>query len=134
MAKNCMAAIAKMLGVELGEEFIIENKDRKETVVLAMDGFHVIQPNNVVGPDHGELLSKVLQGLYELKKKPWEPKYKEHYYRPNILYKGVSDVLWRGSALDYALKKLGMIYRTKSEAEKHLRDDYEKLTDKKWEG
>ena len=28
MAKNCMAAVAKLLGVELGEEFIIENKDR----------------------------------------------------------------------------------------------------------
>ena len=83
MAKNCMAAVAKLLGVELGEEFIIENKDRKETVVLAMDGFHVIQPNNVVGPDHGKLLSKVLQGLYEIKKKPWEPKYKESYYKKN---------------------------------------------------
>ena len=58
MAKNYMAAVAKMLGVELGEEFIIENKDRKETVVLAMDGFHVIQPNDVLGPDHGKLYQK----------------------------------------------------------------------------
>ena len=66
-----MAAVAKLLGVELGEEFIIENKDSKETVVLAADGFHVIQPNNVVGPDHGKLLSKVLQGLYEVKQKPY---------------------------------------------------------------
>ena len=134
MAKNCMAAIAKMLGVELSEEFIIENKDRKETVVLAMDGFHVIQPNDVLGPDHGKLLSKVLQGLYELKKKPWEPKYKELYYRPNIIYKRVSDVLWCGSALDYALKKLGMIYRTREEAEAHLAEDYERLTGRKLEG
>ena len=133
MFKNCMADVAKMLGVELGEEFIIENKDRKETVVLAMDGFHVIQPNNVVGPDHGKLLSKVLQGLYEVKKKPWEPKYKERYYRPNIIYKGVSDVLWRGSALDCALKILGMIYRTKEEAIEHFAEDYERLTGKKLE-
>ena len=100
MAKNCMAAIAKMLGVELGEEFIIENADRKEIVVLAMDGFHVIQPNNVVGPDHGKLLSKVLQGFYEIKKKPWEPKYKEPYYRPNIIYKVVSNPIWRGGTFD----------------------------------
>lgn len=133
MAKNRMAAVAKLLGVELGEEFIIENKDRKETVVLAADGFHVIQPNNVVGPDHGKLLSKVLQGLYEVKKIPWEPKYKERYYRPNIIYKRVSDVLWRGSALDYALKELGMIYRTREEAEAHLAEDYERLTGKKLE-
>lgn len=134
MAKNCMAAVAKTLGVELGEEFIIENKDRKETVVLAMDGFHVIQPNNVVGPDHGELLSKVLQGLYELKKKPWEPKYKEHYYRPNILYKMVSNPIWRGGTFDYSLKALGMIYRSREEAEAHFAEDYERLTGKKLEG
>lgn len=134
MAKNCMAAVAKLLGVELGEEFIIENADRKETVVLAADGFHVIQPNDVLGPDHDKLLSKVLQGLYEVKKKPWEPKYKERYYRPNIIYKRVSDVLWRGSALDYALKELGMIYRTREEAEAHLAEDYERLTGEKLEG
>ena len=62
MAKNCMAAVAKLLGVELGEEFIIENKDSKETVVLAADGFHVIQPNDVLGTDHSKLFSQVLQG------------------------------------------------------------------------
>ena len=55
MAKNLMPEIAKMLGVELGEEFIIENQDRKETVVIALDGFHVIQPNNVLGPDRRTL-------------------------------------------------------------------------------
>lgn len=131
---NLMPEVAKLLGVEIGEEFIIENTDRKETVVLAMDGFHVIQPNNVVGPDHGKLLSKVLQGLYEVKKKPWEPKYKERYYRPNIIYKRVSDVLWRGSALDYALKELGMIYKTPEEAQEHFAVDYERLTGKKLEG
>lgn len=130
MTKNLMPKVAELLGVEIGEEFIIENKDRKETVVLAADGFHVIQPNDFLGPDHGMLLSKVLQGLYEVKKKPWEPKYKETYYRPNIIYKRVSDVLWRGSALDYALKELGMIYRTREEAEAHLAEDYERLTGK----
>ena len=130
MAKNCMAAIAKMLGVELGEEFIIENKDRKETVVLAMDGFHVIQPNNVLSPDHGRLLSKVLQGLYEVKKKPWVPKYKEYYYCPSITQRRVIEFLWLGDTRDYAMKAIGMVYRTKEEAEAHFAEDYEKLTGK----
>ena len=134
MAKNCMAAVAKMLGVEIGEEFIIENADRKENVVLAADGLHVIQPNNVVGPDHGKLLSKVLQGLYELKKRPWEPKYKEPYYRPNTIYKEVSDTIWRGGTFDYSLKALGMVYRSRQEAEAHFAEDYERLTGKKLEG
>ena len=130
MAKNCMAAIAKMLGVELGEEFIIENKDRKETVVLAADGFHIIQPNNVVGPDHGKLLSKVLQGLYEVKKIPWEPKKDEHYYIPSVSNQCVQKYFWHEYTLDFAMKALGMIYRTKEEAEAHFAEDYEKLTGK----
>ena len=130
MAKNCMAAVAKLLGVELGEEFIIENADRKETVVLAMDGFHVIQPNNVMGPDHGKLLSKVLQGLYEVKKKPWVPKYKEYYYSPSITQRRVMELLWLDDTRDYALKALGMVYKTKKEALEHFAEDYERLTGK----
>ena len=130
MAKNCMAAVAKMLGVELGEEFIIENKDSKETVVFAADGFHVIQPNNVVGPDHGKLLSKVLQGLYEVKKKPWVPKKDERYYIPSVSNQCVQKYFWHEYTLDFAMKALGMIYRTKEEAEAHFAEDYEKLTGK----
>ena len=130
MAKNCMAAVAELLGMELGEEFVIQNADRKETVVLAMDGFHVIQPNNVVGPDHGKLLSKVLQGLYEVKKIPWEPKKDERYYIPSVSNQCVQKYFWHEYTLDFAMKALGMIYRTKEEAEAHFAEDYEKLTGK----
>ena len=130
MAKNCMAAVAKLLGVELGEEFIIQNADRKETVVLAADGFHVIQPNDVVGPDHGKLLSKVLQGLYDVVKKPWEPKKGDRYFFPAILYGKVTCGLWDDKTMDYALKALGMLYRTSEEAEAHFAEDYQKLTGK----
>ena len=133
MAKNCMAAVAKLLGVELGEEFIIENKDRKETVVLAADGFNVIQPNNVVGPDHGKLLSKVLQGLYTVKKIPWEPQEGERYCYPSVSAKNVDCTNWICCSFDYAMKALGMIYKTPEEAQAHFAENYEKLTGKKLE-
>lgn len=137
MAKNFMPEIAKMLGVEIGEEFTIENADRKETVVLAMDGLHVIQPNNVLGPDHGKLLSKVLQGFYEVKKKPWVPKKDDAFYHPYAicsLHPYVVDMrvgcsYWADYNTFYlALKALGMVYRTQQDAEEHLVEDYEKLT------
>ena len=130
MAKNCMAAVAKLLGVELGEEFIIENKDSKETVVLAADGFHVIQPNNVVGPDHGKLLSKVLQGLYEVKKKPWEPKNCDDYYVLNVETGRIECYSWGATTFDLAVKSLGIIHRTQEEAKAHLHADYKRLTGK----
>ena len=134
MAKNLMQEVAKMLGVYIGERFIIENADRKETVVLAMDGFHVIQPNDVLGPDHGKLLSKVLQGLYEVKKKPWVPKFKERYFWPSAFDQGIKDAYWRGDTFDCAMKSLEMVYRTEKEAKEHLAEDYMKLTGKKLEG
>ena len=133
MAKNLISEIAKLLGVELGEEFIIENADRKETVVLGMDGLHVIQPNNVVGPDHGKLLSKVLQGLYEVKKIPWEPREGERYCYPSVSAKNVDCTDWICCSFDYAMKALGMIYKTPEEAQAHFAENYEKLTGKKLE-
>ena len=128
MAKNLMPEVAALLGVEIGEEFIIQNADRKETVVLAADGLHVIQPNNVLSPDHGKLLSKVLQGLYEVKKIPWEPQEGDVYYYPSVSAEMVDCSNWLNTSMDYALKALGMIYRTREEAEAHLAEDYERLT------
>ena len=133
MAKNLMPEVAKLLGVEIGEEFFIQNADRKETVVLAADGLHVIQPNNVLSPDHGKLLSKVLQGLYTVKKIPWEPQEGDRYYVLNTNALFIESFMWGNSTFDYAAKNMGIIYRTKAEAEAHLEEDYERLTGKKLE-
>lgn len=131
MANNHMDLVAKVLGVEMGEEFIIENADRRETVVIAADGLHVVQPNNVLGPEHGKLLSKVLQGLYEVKRKPWEPEYGDIYYVPNVVDLDVRYYPWHDQTFDFAMKALGMVYRTRKEAEAHFADDYERLTGKR---
>lgn len=133
MAINHMEVIAKLLGVQISEEFIIENADRRETVVIFADGLHVIQPNNVLGPEHGKLLSKVLQGLYEGKKKPWEPKEGEYVYFPNIEDCKISRVPYIASTTLFSLKLLGMLYKTKVEAVANFPHDYEKLTGMKLE-
>ena len=130
MAKNLMPEVAALLGVEIGEEFIIQNADRKEIVVLAADGLHVIQPNNVLSPDHGKLLSKVLQGLHEVKKIPWEPREGERYCYPSVSAKNVDCTNWICCSFDYAMKALGMIYKTPKEAQAHFAENYEKLTGK----
>ena len=134
MGKNLMTEVAALLGVEIREEFIIQNADREETVVLAMDGLHVIQPNDVLGPEHGKLLSKVLQGLYEVVKLPWKPKEGDKYYSISLPTKSICVEIWHNETSDYALKALGMIYRTEEEAKAHMAEDYMKLTGKKLEG
>lgn len=130
MNKNLMPEVAKLLGVELGEEFIIENADRKENVALTLVGLRVIRPNNVVSPDHGKLLSKVLQGLYEVKKLPWEPKSCDSYYVLNAETGRIECYSWGATTFDLALKALDMVYRTREEAEAHMAEDYERLTGK----
>ena len=130
MAENFMPEVAALLGVELGEEFIIENADRKETVVLDADGLHVIQPNDVLGPDHGKLLSKVLQGLYEVKKKPWVPNNCDDYYVLNVDTRRIECYSWGATTFDLAVKSLGIIHRTEEEAKAHLHADYKRLTGK----
>lgn len=130
MSKNLMPEVAELLGVELGKEFVIENADRKENVALTLVGLRVIRPNNVVSPDHGKLLSKVLQGLYEVKKLPWEPKRCDSYYVLNAEIGRIECYSWGATTFDLALKALDMVYRTREEAEAHMAEDYERLTGK----
>lgn len=128
MAENLMPKVAELLGVEVGEEFIIEDADLTITVVLTMNGFNIIRPNNVE-ESNNNLLLKVLQGLYKVKKKTWEPKEEETFFYPDVFYRNVGSRPWSSnSTVALALKALGMIYRTREEAEEHFVKDYEKLT------
>ena len=133
MNKNYMSEIAKILGVNIGEEFIIQNADRKETVILAMDGLRIPFPHGMAEMDDGRLLLEVLQGRYEVIKLPWNPEYGDDFYYPSVNAKGVVYNVWYEGTFGYALKALGMLYRTKEEAEKHFAEDFKKLTGKELE-
>ena len=130
---NLMPEVAKLLGVEIGEKFIIENAEHNLQVVLVADGLHVTK-DDFLGSSNSKLLQNVLCGLFEVKKLPWEPKYKEYYYCPSVTERRVFELLWLDDTRDYALKALGMVYKTKKEALEHFTEDYERLTSKKWEG
>ena len=127
---NLMSEVAKMLGVEIGEEFIIENSDHKKTVVLAMDGLRIPFPHGMAEMDDGRLLLKVLEGHYEVKKKPWVPKNCDDYYILNVETGQIECYSWGATTFDLELKSLGIIHRTKEEAEAHLAEDYKRLTGK----
>lgn len=130
-----MPEIAKMLGVELEEQFIVHLSNGKENVVLKHNGFYSVNQYGDIIRDNSILLSKLLQGYYNYKieKLPWEPKEGEEYFAPSAYYKSVETKTWKGSTFGYAMKALGMVYRTREEAEAHLAEDYEKLTGKKLE-
>lgn len=136
MAKNLIPEIAKMLGVELGEEFKIKGREYI---------FHFVD-NGLVAcrTDDSELPREnclahflwLINGEEEIVKLPWKPKEGDAFYSFRCLgsdFKGLgyipekSDYTWRvegctwnNSAVAFALFKAGWVYRTRVEAEAAL--------------
>ena len=70
------------------------------------------------------------------KKIPWEPKRGESYYAINIADTTTPYIAWHawnGYVRDYVSLQLGIIYKTKEEAEEHFVEDYQRLTGRKLE-
>ena len=117
MAKNYMADMAKMLGVELEEEFKISND--AHIYRITKYGVEYMLANKMWNRDTFTLL-KLLNGEIEIIKLPWQPKTNEAYYRPSRKFFGVTSEVWTDNPYDYAFKEAGMIFRTAEECEAAL--------------
>ena len=80
MSKNYMPEVAKMLGVEIGEEFDILYKDGTATEL----GPFKFTNETILDCDGDELqcwrLCCLLTGDYTIQKRPWRPKYDDEYW------------------------------------------------------
>nr|DAW23054.1 MAG TPA: hypothetical protein [Caudoviricetes sp.] len=117
MAKNYMADVAKMLGVELEEEFNLNNGETKYK--FTENGFYFHAPDGWWQCSN-VLLPRILRGNVKIVKLPWQPKDEEHYYFPAAGFQYSCPVTWRNSPIDFALKEAGMVFRTKEECEAAL--------------
>lgn len=113
MAKNYMADVARMLGVELGQEFKI--KDDHYIYKLIEDG--LVQESDGNQWLTTAILLKLLRGNVEIVKVPWQPKDGEHYYFPAADFQYSCPAAWHNSPIDFALKEAGMIFKTKAECD-----------------
>lgn len=131
MAKNHMPDVAKMLGVELEEEFKVENY----ASYIFRIGENSLEMHHECNEDWEEtpIIGRILNGELAIFKLPWKPKIGQIWYFPNITFKKVFWDLWGEDTRSYALCLLGMCYRTREEAEAHLAEDYKKLTGKELE-
>lgn len=132
MAKNLIPEIARMLGVELGEEFKI-----KELVGLTYKfddkGLSLIYDNHISVTDaSATTVVGLLNGEYEIEKLLWRPKPGEYYYTYNSLWEIIS-VSWRDDLYDLCWQKLDLVFRTEEEALKERPHIYEEWTGEEWE-
>ncbi len=121
MSKNLIPEIAKMLGVELGEEFKI--KEYGERIYrFANSGLQLIYDNGVrnLNTTTNMALSGLLSGDLEIIKLPWRPRKGDVYY--TFVRTGIDctctliSYKWDGCVIDIALLKAGWVFRTRQEA------------------
>ena len=122
MAKNLIPEIAKMLGVEVGEEFKIKGREGA-IYKFIVDGL-------LMSDDDAEKvyiatnvpLVGLVRGNLEIVKLPWKPKKGDAYYTFEI-FRGkwvVRSLWWTGEPCNYALLDKGWVYRSQAEAEAAL--------------
>lgn len=122
MAKNLIPEIAKLLGVELGEEFKIKGYDGL-IYKLTDAGLELttVDGQKTKWFDHGAL-SSLLKGKMEIVKLPWRPDYRQMYWTFG-LKDGIWVVVpreWEDYPAEILLADKGWAYRSKEEAEDAL--------------
>lgn len=128
---NKMAEVAKLLGVELNEEFYgvcTGTKKRK---------YKITKIGLITFSDSGdEIISNalvdILCGEMKMEKLPYKPQKGEKYWTYNIDGFCVVEVCWSGWAQEFALLKCGAIFRTKAEAIAARPRIYKELTGREW--
>lgn len=125
MSKNLIPEIAKMLGVEIGEEFKVEGVADK-TYKFIIDDLIVCGEENT---NHGYVTANMMfvslaKGDAKLIKRPWKPKEEELYYTFTSTYKYTKWEIglncWHTEPQNLAFLKAGWVFRTRQEAEAAL--------------
>lgn len=124
MAKNLIPEIAKLLGVELGEEFKVVYKVGFEIICNFTKEGVFVHEEGCSGKHDIALLTDIICGKAEIVKLPWKPKKGEKYW--GFWYSQLNDAwlvilyTWSNNPEDFAFYKAGWVFRTKKEAKAAL--------------
>lgn len=117
MNKNYMEEIAKLFNIELEEKFMI--KDDYHIYKLTRNGLEYEFYNGKYRLNM-DMFLKLLRGNVEMIKLPWQPEKSEMYYVPSPDFDHALRDYWDNYPSDFALKEVGMIFKTKEECEAAL--------------
>ena len=115
MRNNVMSEVAKLLGLLIDEEFMIDEK----IYIIDENGLWIKENNQWRASND---LENLLTGRKEFVILPWKPKKGDVYYTFEV-FRGkwvVRSVWWTGEPCNYALLDKGWVFRTKEEAEDAL--------------
>lgn len=130
MSKNLIPEIAKMLGVELGEEFKIKGEDELMTYRFNSDGLQVTYGDGIELSyiSTNSAFVALVNGTDEIVKPQWKPTLDEGYWTFTVrdFLESSSRTwtirpgIWKNHPIDIALFNKGWVYRTRAEAEAAL--------------
>ena len=137
---NKMAEVAKLLGVELNEDFEVEDTiyGTKYTTRVSHIGLENYHNNGCCGGGiwitNNAMLRELLVGSVGVRilRKPWKPKSRETYWTYNLNYFDVVESCWSDWAQEFAMLKCGAVFRTREEAVAARERVYKELTGKEW--
>lgn len=136
-----MSEVAKLLGVELDEEFEVEDEvyGKKDRVKLTEIGLVVFLGKGCCGGEGMWTLSNatmrdLLVGRTGVRivRKPWMPKDGDTYHSYFHRDFGVGLMVWDSLPSDFARYKSGMVFRNVKEAIEARPRIYRELTGKEW--
>ena len=116
---NNMDKIAKMLGLEPGEDFKIAGMDGE--FWLADNGLRMQDDKGDY--DLNALLAALLTGRSKIVYPPWKPKFGDVYYHNNRFGELHRERAEDNNLFDLMIAKLGKTYRTEEEAKSHAEED-----------
>ncbi|WP_304110665.1 hypothetical protein [Phascolarctobacterium succinatutens] len=123
---NLIPEIAKMLGVELGEEFkvrsIFEGSPNNKIYHFGTKELFYTHEKNQNKIKDEYTLTELINGDAEIVKLPWKPKAGDEYYSFGCAREEwfVRKQQWTNHPLDLALLDKGWVFRTKEEAQAAL--------------
>lgn len=111
-----MSEVAKLLGVELNEEFDVN--------CCGVQSYHLTEEGLFDSDEKSNslMLMFLLAGGEEIIKKPWKPKYGERYFYISIRdeHSYIYENEWEDTSTDYELYHTGNFFRTEKEARKNI--------------
>lgn len=122
--KDYIAGVAKLLGVEEGEVFQVNNDGTLEKCFFKFTGgFLCISDNGEDGSwciANDSILIRLLYGYLSIRKPLWKPTLGEEYYTPTIDCKNLpflyTDGFWADDRIDKEFYERGLVCKTKEEA------------------